>query len=145
MATSAQNKKKTFHIDETDLLCKNGCGFYGNPAWQGFCSKCYREVYQTAHKAQMQHDAAKEASQISPILKKHYLKLPSVVLSFSHEHFSNFRVPVTLPFYNQPLVKEPRRISAESQKIGTEFAEFLKSIKRKPAALEISKLVSDTS
>ncbi|KAK0045596.1 rab5 GDP/GTP exchange factor isoform X2 [Biomphalaria pfeifferi] len=152
MATSAQNKKKTFHIDETDLLCKNGCGFYGNPAWQGFCSKCYREVYQTAHKAQMQHDAAKEASQISPILKKGP-QLADVRASFSkfeekktqqvNKRSNTFKsfLRKTPNKDNQPLVKEPRRISAESQKIGTEFAEFLKSIKRKPAALEISKLV----
>ena len=42
---------------------------------------------------------------------------------------------------NLPSFKE-RRISAESQKIGGEFAEFLKSMRKKPAALEISKQVT---
>ncbi|XP_012942891.1 rab5 GDP/GTP exchange factor isoform X2 [Aplysia californica] len=148
-----QNKKKNFHIDESELLCKNGCGFYGNPAWQGFCSKCYREVYTPAKQAQMQHDAAK-ASEPSPVAKK-VLALADVKASFSRfeekktqqvnkrsNTFKSF-LRKTPNKENQASqgTKEPRRASSESQKIGGEFAEFLRSLCRKPAAVEISKQV----
>lgn len=56
------SKKAKMHLKANDLLCLNGCGFYGTPQWENRCSKCWRAHQNELKKSQ---DFAKNKSLLS--------------------------------------------------------------------------------
>lgn len=51
-------ERRGISIQQSDLMCKRGCGFYGNAVWQGLCSKCWREENHSVKDKQIEDDRA---------------------------------------------------------------------------------------
>lgn len=52
-----QTRRMTSLHECASLLCKAGCGFYGNPAWQDFCSVCFKKYKNQIKLGQLTHGA----------------------------------------------------------------------------------------
>ncbi|CAG9759671.1 unnamed protein product [Ceutorhynchus assimilis] len=48
-------KQPSLRINQADLKCKTGCGFYGNADWNGYCSKCYRNQMEQERQKRPRH------------------------------------------------------------------------------------------
>lgn len=59
------SKHYKFKINQQDLLCKNGCGHYGNEIQEGFCSVCYKE-YKLAFQPKLEPSSALAIRNVSP-------------------------------------------------------------------------------
>ncbi|KAJ7994269.1 hypothetical protein DPEC_G00264140 [Dallia pectoralis] len=57
----AVEQQRGIRVTKAELLCKDSCGYYGNPAWQGFCSKCWRERTRKAEADQQETGPCNDA------------------------------------------------------------------------------------
>ncbi|XP_063448806.1 rab5 GDP/GTP exchange factor-like isoform X2 [Mytilus trossulus] len=151
---SATVAKKGFHLNKDDLLCDNGCGFYGNPNWNGFCSKCYKEVYLKAKQAQLDHDEQQQSKskpsleEVPPSFSKFAEKKTQQTNKRSHTVKSIFRKgpskelrfrwpkKETQEKASKPVPSRP--LNTDTQQVGAEFAKFLQTL-RKNTAVDVSK------
>uniref|UniRef100_S4RKZ1 RAB guanine nucleotide exchange factor (GEF) 1 n=1 Tax=Petromyzon marinus TaxID=7757 RepID=S4RKZ1_PETMA len=156
---SVRTVRKGIHVDQSELLCKKGCGYYGNPAWQGFCSKCWREEYNKARQRQIQEDR-ELAERLQREEDEAYAGNPSGSQPITFAKFEEkktqektskvntvkkfFSASKTPPKKDVPDSRPPdsrpvmRQQSLESQRVAGEFTDFLKLL-RKPAAQDIYK------
>ena len=62
------------HVNQSELLCKTGCGFYGYPAWQGNCSKCFKELQARASHSSASGSSGKSVRISRPVFDPTNLK-----------------------------------------------------------------------
>lgn len=147
-----QTGKRGFHINESDLLCRNGCGFYGNPQWQGLCSKCWKEYQKTRSPSEHHHShssTTKKGKAVtgSPLaFGKFQEKKRQQAEKRSKSVRFIFKPKKTKETQEQPappagIKPKHRQPSFETQQVGKDFAEFLKSLK-KAAAMDVSKQIN---
>ncbi|GAA6085742.1 RAB guanine nucleotide exchange factor (GEF) 1, like, partial [Tachysurus ichikawai] len=53
---SSKTERRGIYVDQAALLCNKGCGFYGNLAWGGLCSKCWRVEHPNSRAKQIEED-----------------------------------------------------------------------------------------
>ncbi|XP_019850987.1 PREDICTED: rab5 GDP/GTP exchange factor-like [Amphimedon queenslandica] len=130
-------------LDNPDLRCKNKCGFYGNPMYQGYCSKCYKEVVSHEGKPSktpapvakgQESDAGAEGLGFAKFTRR------KTLFNSAKGHGKIFKAPLKIrPNSNsgaQPSQEEEPSKSAKTRRSSDSFNEFMKTLK-KPAAQDI--------
>ncbi|XP_067866453.1 rab5 GDP/GTP exchange factor isoform X3 [Heterodontus francisci] len=149
---SLKSERRGIHVDQSELLCKKGCGYYGNPAWQGFCSKCWREEYSKARQRQIQEDweLAERLQREEEAAYASSQGAPSLTFSKFEEKKTNEtkrKVQTVKKFFSPSSRAAPkkadsqevrasspsinRQASLETERASKDFMDFIKSF-RKP-------------
>ncbi|KAL1491371.1 hypothetical protein ABEB36_011978 [Hypothenemus hampei] len=60
-------KQPSLRINQADLKCKNGCGYYGTANWNGYCSVCYRNAMEIERQNRPRSSQARPESSKNPV------------------------------------------------------------------------------
>ncbi|KAK0426169.1 hypothetical protein QR680_009568 [Steinernema hermaphroditum] len=124
-------------ITEKELLCVNGCGFYGTPQWKGLCSKCWRnhQVQQkrvedfARNRSLLSFEKFEERRKLSTesrsLTLKSILRKPPASFSTPND-LAGSSSALPLPTASADFVVRPRQLSPDSSHAYKTFSEFLR-------------------
>jgi len=97
-------------ISQQDMLCKAGCGFYGNPQWHHLCSKCWRE--------------------------QHCIRAPAPMETSTNQQQHQFLSPKDLisPSRSSPKLSFDRFLEKKSQQVGRKSSTLRSILKKSPSS-----------
>ncbi|OQV25218.1 Rab5 GDP/GTP exchange factor [Hypsibius exemplaris] len=157
-----------FQLNESDLMCKNSCGFYGNPEWHGLCSRCFRDYQKTTESGPHHRTGAKAVATEKAASGHHHHRPPpsssTVAKDVPPSTFDRFvskkRQQSERKAHTMRSIfaasttaskdiagdhpKPARQVSADVQCVVREFNEFLQTLP-KPVATDIVQRVQVVS
>ncbi|KAK5974463.1 Rab5 GDP/GTP exchange factor, partial [Trichostrongylus colubriformis] len=127
------SRRLKVQINEKDLLCVNGCGFYGTPQWGNRCSKCWRE-HQLAEKRSQDYaknktllgfdnfqERRKAATESRTLTIKKIFRSPSMLASTSNDTLSSAQHVSP----NGTPTRQARQLSPDSKMAREVLTDFL--------------------